>query len=196
VDDRVLVFIDHQNLHGWAWRQFLPVNAMRAEGHIDPLRLAQLLTRRRRRESILQEVRVYRGRPSPTHQPLAAAANDRQTATWQRSPLVTVVRRPLRYPYDWPATPATEKGIDVALAVDMVRMAAAKEYDAAILFSSDTDLMPAIETIMDLRLGHVEISTWSGAKRLRRPNTQLPFCHFVNASEYASLRDQTDYTIP
>jgi uncharacterized LabA/DUF88 family protein len=108
--------------------------------------------------------------------------------------VVTVVRRPLRYPHDWPVTPAIEKGIDVALAVDMVRMAASKEFDAAILFSSDTDLMPAIETIMDLRLGHVEIATWAGAKRLRRPNTQLPFCHYVNAADYATLRDQTDYT--
>lgn len=194
MDDRVVVFIDYQNLHGWARRQFLPVNALRADGHVDPLRLAQLLTGRRRRPSALQEVRVYRGRPSPAHQPLAAAANDRQTATWQRNRIVTVVRRPLRYPNDWPLTPAIEKGIDVALAVDMVRMAAAEEYDAAILFSSDTDLMPAIETIMDLRLGHVEISTWSGAKRLRRPNTQLPFCHFVNADEYARVRDHTDYT--
>jgi uncharacterized LabA/DUF88 family protein len=196
VDERVVVFIDYQNLHGWARRQFLPVNAMSAEGHVDPLRLAQMLTRRRRRPSALQEVRVYRGRPSPAHQPLAAAANDRQTATWQRSPVVTVVRRPLRYAHDWPSTPATEKGIDVALAVDMVRMATTKEYDAGILFSSDTDLMPAIETIMDLKLGHVEISTWAGAKRLRRPNTQLPFCHFVNAVEYATLRDHTDYTRP
>jgi uncharacterized LabA/DUF88 family protein len=142
----------------------------------------------------LQEVRVYRGRLSPAHQPQAAAANDRQTARRERSPVVTVVRRPLRYPHDRPVTPAIEKGIDVALAVDMVRMAASKEFDAAILFSSDTDLMPAIETIMDLRLGHVEIATWAGAKRLRRPNTQLPFGHYVNAADYATLRDQTDYT--
>jgi hypothetical protein len=76
----VVGFIDYQNLHGWARRQFLPVNALPADGHVDPLRLAHLLTRRRRRPSRLQEVRVYRGRPSPAHQPQAAAANDRREA--------------------------------------------------------------------------------------------------------------------
>ncbi len=73
-----------------------------------------------------------------------------------------VIRRPLLYPADWPAVPASEKGIDVAIAVDMVRLAMEQAYDAAILVSSDTDLMPAIEAIIDLRLGHVEIAAWNG----------------------------------
>jgi hypothetical protein len=122
VADRVIVFVDYQNVRGWARRQFHPVNVHPAAGHVDPLHLAQLLTARRNRPSELIEVRVYRGRPSPDHQAGAAAANDRQTATWQPSRLVTVIRRPLRYPPDWPAAPAVEKGIDVALAIDLVAM--------------------------------------------------------------------------
>ena len=39
-----------------------------------------------------------------------------------------------------------------------------KEYDAAIVMSSDTDLMPAIETVYQERLGHIELATWSGAR--------------------------------
>jgi len=31
-----MVFIDYQNVHGWARRQFHPVNAHPAVGHIDP----------------------------------------------------------------------------------------------------------------------------------------------------------------
>lgn len=118
-------------------------------------------------------VRVYRGRPSPAHQATSAAANDRQTASWDRSRLVTVIRRPLRYPSDWPASPAGEKGIDVALAIDIVAMGMDNGYDAAILVSSDTDLMPAIETVFARKLGHIELATWAGARRLRFPNTQL-----------------------
>ena len=191
MDERVVVFVDYQNLHDSGPAAVPARQCHERRGHVDPLRLAQLLTRLRRRPSALQEVRVYGGRPGPAHQPLAAAAT---TGRPQRgsaalgSPSYGVR---VRYRHDWPTTPATEKGIDVALAVDMVRMATTKEYDAAILFSSDTDLMPAIETIMDPKLGHVEISTWAGAKRLRRPNTQLPFCHFVNAVEYATLRAST-----
>ena len=191
-----MVFIDYQNAHGWARRQFQPVNAHPAVGHVDPLQLARLLAGRRRRPSTLSGVRIYRGRPSPAHQSTAAAANDRQTANWERSALVTVIRRPLRYPADWPTTAAAEKGIDVALAIDLVALGMDGHYDAAILFSSDTDLMPAIETITQRRLGHIELATWSGARRLRFPNSQLPWCHFVSETEYRSVEDHTDYTKP
>jgi hypothetical protein len=194
MSDRVVVLIDYQNLHGWVRRLFLPVNAHPADGHVDPLRLAQPLVRRRRRPSALQGARVYRGRPSPDHQARAATANDRQTAAWQCSGAVTVIRRPLRYPADWPTAPAQEKGIDVALAIDMVAMALREEYDAAIVVSSNTDIMPAIGTVYAGRLGHVELATWAGARRLRFPRTQLPWCHFISEAEYRTLQDSTDYT--
>jgi uncharacterized LabA/DUF88 family protein len=192
--DRVAVFIDYQNVHGWARRCFHPVNCHPSQGHVDPLRLAQHLTGRRNRPSTLSRVRVYRGRPNPTHQSTAAAANDRQAAVWTASPLVEVIRRPLRYPPDWPTTPATEKGIDVALAVDIVRLAMQKDYDAAILVSADTDLMPAVETVFGLRLAHIELAAWSGMNRLRFPGTELPWCHRINEGTYRTLEDSTDYT--
>ena len=54
--------------------------------------------------------------------------------------------------------------------------------DAAILFSSDKDLLPAIETVAQRRLGHVELATWQGANRIRfarfrrvMAHTQQPF---------------------
>lgn len=191
--DRVMVFVDYQNVHGWARRQFHPVNVHPAVGHIDPLRVARLLVARRKRPSELEGVRVYRGRPNPDHQARSAAANDRQTAQWERGGKVTVIRRPLRYPADWPETPASEKGVDVAIAIDLVRFAMTKAFDAAVVMSSDTDLMPAIEMLFELRLGHVEVATWSGANRLRFPDTQLPWCHHVSEAEYRSVEDLTDY---
>ncbi len=195
---RVVVFVDYQNLHGWARRRFLPPGSAPATGHIDPLQLAQRLVARRRWPSHLTEVRIYRGRPAPDRQPGASAANDRQTATWQRSSRVTVIRRPLRYPRDWPATPASEKGIDVAIAVDMIRLATTGAYDVAILVSSDTDLLPAVETLIDLRLAHVEVAAWTGAHPLRfvRNGRRLPWCHFLNEPEYHVVEDPTDYTRP
>lgn len=38
-----------------------------------------------------------------------------------------------------------EKGVDVRLAIDIVSMAYEKQYDAAYVISSDTDLIPAIQ---------------------------------------------------
>jgi uncharacterized LabA/DUF88 family protein len=195
VADRLVVFIDYQNVHGSARRQFFPAGSRPAQGHIDPLRLAHLLAKRRNRATVVEGVRVYRGRPNPQHQAGSAAANDRQTEAWRKSSLVTVVRRPLQY-RDHPTTPPVEKGIDVALAVDVVAMGLRKEYDAAIVFSSDTDLMPAIETVYDNHLGHIELATWKGANRLRFARTQLPYCHYVSEPEFRTVEDQTDYTLP
>jgi hypothetical protein len=90
--DRVMIFIDYQNVHGWARRRFHPPDTHPSIGHIDPVKLAELLVARRRRSSRLEDVRVYRGRPGPDFQPAAAAANDRQAAEWVRHPAVTVVR--------------------------------------------------------------------------------------------------------
>ena len=42
-----------------------------------------------------------------------------------------------------------EKGVDVQIAVDLVRGAIKNEYDICYLISSDTDLLPAIKTAKD-----------------------------------------------
>ncbi len=40
-----------------------------------------------------------------------------------------------------------EKGVDVRLAVEMIRLARENKYDTAYLISSDTDLVPAVEEV-------------------------------------------------
>lgn len=203
VTDRVVVFVDYQNLHGWAKRCFLPRGCHPADGHVDPLRLSEHLVGRRKNRSTLQQVRIYRGVPVPDHEPKSAAANERQAAAWSRSPLVDLHRRPLRYPASWTdkrpgyrADRPQEKGVDVELAVDLVRLAMQKWFDAAIVVSDDTDLVPALQTVYELRLAHVEIASWAGGRRVRFPNTQLPWCHTLSAATFQQLRDTVDYSIP
>ena len=43
-----------------------------------------------------------------------------------------------------------EKGVDVRLAVEMIRFAREDAYDTAYLLSSDTDLVPAVEEVRSL----------------------------------------------
>jgi len=190
---RVAVFIDYQNVHLSARNKFLPSGTPGHHGHVDPVRVARRIVSGRRLGGELTVVRVYRGRPSPDHQPEAARASDRQADRWARDPRVVVVRRQLRYPKAWPAEPAQEKGIDVALAVDFVRLACESAYDVGVLFSRDTDLVPALETVRDLG-AHVEVASWKGTSRLRFPDSQLPWCHYLDADDYAACRDYTDYT--
>jgi hypothetical protein len=173
---------------------FHPTGSNALCGQFQPLQLGQLLVSRRQRTSILEHVRVYRGRPEPDRQAKSATANDRQTTEWTRSSKLSVIRRPLRYPSNWPDSPPGEKGIDVAIAVDIVRLAMEKAYDAAILVSSDADLLPAIETLHDLRLAHLETASWRGAYRIRLSGGKLPWCHQLSEQDYQSVMDLTDYT--
>ena len=193
VSNRVMVFLDYQNLTTSAREQFPRTAGMRAFSHIDPFRLAQLIVGRRNYPSELVEVRVYRGRPNPNRQPAAAAANDIQASAWERNPRVTAVRRMLRYPKNYPFSPPQEKGIDVALAVDFVRQAFLGAYDVGVVVSHDTDLVPALEAVRELRLAHVEVAGWRGRNRLQFPESKLPWHHDLSEDDFAAVRDDTDY---
>lgn len=188
--DRVAVFFDYQNVAGWAKRCFNT-----ADGHIWPKTTAELLVSRRRRPSRLVDTRVYRGRPNPTRQAVSARANDRQTADWKATG-ATVIRRNLQYPPQWPDAPASEKGIDVALAVDLVKHAMKGTIDAAIVFTSDKDILPAIELVYSETPCHIELACWSGGRRLRIDSTQTPWCHFLTEADFLHVQDTTDYADP
>ena len=88
------------------------------------------------------------------------------------------------------------------LAVDFVVMVANRACDVGILFSSDTDLVPALEAVLALRPQDppaCEVAAWVvpgvrprslsvRAVRVRR--------HLLTEVEYRSVADLTDYTRP
>ncbi|MBD3348298.1 MAG: NYN domain-containing protein [Candidatus Eisenbacteria bacterium] len=51
-----------------------------------------------------------------------------------------------------------EKGVDVLLAVDLVRLAAEDAYDVAVVLSGDGDLVPAIKTVQEVYARRVEVA--------------------------------------
>jgi len=50
-----------------------------------------------------------------------------------------------------------EKGIDVKISIDLIRLAQKREYDIAIIFSQDTDLQEAVDELYDIRK---ELNIW------------------------------------
>jgi hypothetical protein len=80
-----------------------------------------------------------------------------------------------------------EKGIDVAIAVDLIYLALGRRFDALVLFSGDTDLMPAIEMVDRVTVTHMEVACWRGAKSLRLPGTSLPYCHYLGPAEWEAV---------
>ena len=66
-------------------------------------------------------------------------------AEWRRQGSL-VFSRALRYDR---GGPPQEKGIDVQLAVDFVAGAVSKNFDIGMIFSTDTDLLPPLEFLVE-----------------------------------------------
>lgn len=193
--DRIAFFIDYQNVHLGAHELFGISGGPVYESLIDPLALAERVAEKRSRRfpSEITQVLVYRGRPNPERQRTLTAANDAQAAAWERDPRVKVHRRDLNY-RGWPEQTPREKGVDVALAIDLVRSALREEYDVAVVFTGDTDILPAVELVYYETKPRVEVAAWQGAKPLWFPSEMndgryLPYCHFLNRSDFNQVRD-------
>jgi len=164
-DQRVIVFIDAQNFYRSARRAFFDDRADPARlGQFSPRRLGELLAGRDSGRRLVG-VRLYTGRPDGYLQRKAHAANVRQTQAWEQAGCY-VFTRPLRYPYGWPnnrdGRRPEEKGIDVAMALDVVRLSdAERACEIAVICSGDTDLIPAVEQVLDGDNGcTVEVAGW------------------------------------
>lgn len=171
---RVALFIDQQNVYRSARDAYCWWNRPAMEGNFSPCKLAALLTTgalakpMSESEDIskreLVAVNVYMGMPVSSRDDRNSKRAQRQKQHWEfEHSNVTVFTRALKYPHDWPTTPAREKGVDVMLAIDLIRgesetAPAHTKCDLAILVSADTDLLPAVELVVDLR-GHQAIQT-------------------------------------
>lgn len=200
--DRVVLFVDYQNVYRRARAAFHRRTDPSWVGQIDPLRLGQLIVEKSPFPRDLTQVRVYRGRPDATKDPRTYGANLRQSVAQELSGQgkVTVVARALRYPSDWPIHAAEEKGIDVALAVDFVMMAVRHEYDVGVIMSTDTDLVPALEAVVSLGGNpRCEVVAWTNprAGHSRRIGVRgaRVWCHWLNAQDYEAVTDLTDYNV-
>ena len=138
---RLVLFIDYQNAYRRARSVFFPNPQSGRDGHLKPMDLGQLIANRGGPGGASytpSEVRVYSGRPDPNIDMRTFSAHRRQSQAWGLSG-ATVIERELRYLQGRPQ----EKGIDVALAVDLVRLAIQGDYDVGVVMSTDNDLLPA-----------------------------------------------------
>jgi uncharacterized LabA/DUF88 family protein len=89
---------------------------------------------------------------------------------------------------------AREKGIDVLIALSIALGAERDEYDVCVLFSADTDLLPALEQARAAGK-RVEVAAWKPdvgyASHLSLPGM---WCHFLDRADYERVADPTDYT--
>jgi uncharacterized LabA/DUF88 family protein len=145
---RCIVFIDGQNLYHAAREAFGYTYP-----NSDVLALAQTVCRDQGWN--LAQVRFYTGVPDSGDDPLWHGFWSRKLATMGRQG-VRVFSRSLRYrnkvvrlsdgsTHTFLA--GEEKGIDVRIALDVIRMAHRREYDVAVVFSQDQDLSEVAEEV-------------------------------------------------
>ena len=200
---RVAVFIDYQNIYHGARRVFGgPGTDAPSFGHVHPAALARLLVGLGHAvdsERVLWKTSVYRGEPGHKSHRKLRAAFARQASRWRSDPLITVKTTALRYrridQQGGRTWRAEEKGIDVMLAVDLVRGAYLDEFDAAVVASADTDLLPALEEALQAGK-RVETASWSGPAAaftgLRLPGRSI-WNHRLDREHFELVRDTTDY---
>jgi uncharacterized LabA/DUF88 family protein len=195
----VAVFYDWQNVYKTAREAFGWTNMPNEYGNFSPYQLARILAAGNARgaDGRLVRVEVHRGLPSQRHDKLSYAANRRQSAAWMReAPQIVIPRlRPLRYPPDYPQSPAIEKGVDVNLALGAVESVLMKICDVAVIFSHDTDLLPVPETLARLAgTEAVETASWVSTtfrKRLR-PKPAV-YHHEISAAVFQRVETRVNY---
>ena len=196
---RTIVFFDGQNLFHAA-RSAFGYNYP----NYDVKALAQTICAARGLQ--LCQVRFYTGVPDP-------ADNAQWSGFWAAKLLamsrqgVWTFSRTLRYRNQSVKLPdgsthaflaAEEKGVDVRIALDVIRMAHRKEYDVALVFSQDQDLS---EVAAEMRVISTEQSRWikiasafpvSPAARNRRGINSTDWVQ-IDRATYDACIDRRDY---
>jgi uncharacterized LabA/DUF88 family protein len=152
-----IVFIDAQNVYLTAREAFGWEDESSRRGNFNPLALGQLLTKGPGVE--LKQVRVYTGAPSQQRDDQGYRAARKRFDTWKYEGGGKVIVRERNLQYR-PGEKPREKGVDVLLAIELVRFAGAGVFDLGIVLSADNDIVPALELVCDV-LGSTAVQSVS-----------------------------------
>lgn len=205
-EKRVVAFIDGQNLYHAARHQFgarLP--------DYDAHALAEAVCNQREGWK-LAATRFYTGIHKIERNILWHLFWHKKFAVMERNPNVTIITRELSYVTERVSDPkalpyalekpekrivALEKGIDLCLALDAIRLARLNAYDVALIFSRDNDFS---EVAKEIRALSIEYDRWikvasafpqAAGEKLRGINQTewIP----ITREQYSTCRDVRDY---
>jgi len=157
-DPQAFAFFDGQNVYRSVKRMYGCTHP-----NYDPLKLAQQICTNQGWQ--LKETRFYTGVPIASEAPLWHHFWRAKFAQMRRDGII-VFSRELRYQDEEVSLPnghtclvrvGKEKGIDVRIAIDIIRLAHQRVYDVAIIFSQDQDLS---EVAKEIRVIAQEQNRW------------------------------------
>lgn len=209
-----MVFVDGQNV-------FKACRSNYEHGYVHPL----LLAHRTLEGRSLCGVRYYSGMHDPRINPDMHAVASRRHSLMGRVG-VKVIERPLRYRWEWgvnredarqlpddpeahvdqdrrsvrvePYQRPREKGIDLALGLDVVDLALNEEFDVAVVLSSDTDLVEVARMVHRMTSAKgdrmsIEAAVFNDEpKKIRMGH--YDFTHQFGREDFEETRDSFNYT--
>ena len=198
---RVVAFFDGQNLYrsvkaafGYTYPNY------------DPTKLSRLLCAKQNWQ--LESVRFYTGIPRPQDDPFWNTFWINKLANLGRQKVIVYKRylakreKEIETPSGIISVPyLVEKGIDVRLSIDIIRMALKGMYDIALIFSQDQDLSEVAEEIRNIskeKNMHIKIAS------AYPDNPDPSYGRGINKTEWLSLSkaeydsciDPVDYRQP
>lgn len=225
---RAAVVMDYQNVHLTAHDVF-DRRGHKHDALIHPMKFAETVLRvrnSRQREghphAELGEVFVFRGLPHTDYDWEQSRRCSAQAEEWHRCG-AHVILRDLKYRFQLdanghPATdakgrkipvgPGREKGIDVLVAITCIRQALRDDVDLVILASRDTDLVPTLDSLLEMRdedpgVAKIETASWfnrEAAKEgnyaggsLRASNGRRIWNTNLDRQAFEASRDRRDY---
>jgi uncharacterized LabA/DUF88 family protein len=198
---RAVVFVDGQNLFHAARQVFGATYP-----DYDPLALADAVCRSRSWSPT--ETRFYTGIPAKEIDPYWHGFWMNKLAMMGRRG-VHVCSRELQYHDERVQLPdgtlgvarvGREKGIDVRIALDIVRLALLDAFDVAVIFSQDQDLAEAASDVRDISVSSrrwIRMACafpWSPSAQKRRGINNTEWIR-VSAGDYAAATDPRDYRV-
>jgi hypothetical protein len=225
---RAVVVLDYQNVHLTAHDVFDHAGD-KHDALIHPMLFAQTVARirnQRQREghplAHLTGVHVFRGLPHTDYDWEQSRRCSAQAEEWRRAG-AHVTLRDLKYRFQRqsdgspatdvkghkiPTSPGREKGIDVLVALTCIRQALRENVDLVILASRDTDLVPVLDTLLDMRaedsrVAKVETTSWFNRKaaeegnyaggHLRTSDGRRVWNTNLDRAAFEASRDRRDY---
>jgi uncharacterized LabA/DUF88 family protein len=191
LNKNVVTFFDCQNLFGAVknlWNYSFP--------NFDPVKLSKLIISNSfSTHCKLVGIRLYTGIHDISINPVWFNFwNKKLIAHRSQDPRVFFFTTPLRYSNNIPR----EKGVDIRIALDLVRMARLNEYDIAVLFSQDNDFSEVAEEIRNTaqeRQRWIKIASAYPVNQLHEKIRGVNKTDWIkiSKSEYDSCIDPTDY---
>jgi uncharacterized LabA/DUF88 family protein len=192
---RAVVFVDYQNVYRSARDAYGLNGEDSLLGNVRPYSLGRQMMRDG--SCILEQVRVYTGIHTPQRRTKLHAMMQRRISAWiAASPeKVNVFPRPLSYG----GGQTREKGVDVEIAIDFVRLALEDTFDVGILCSADTDLAPALQFVADrfpdkrlITVGYAPDPGCNAPAPLDLPRGTVER-RYMTRRDFERVRDDVDY---